>query len=193
MDSKSSTKSQINMSTFISVIFIVLVGMVGVIGLYEIGEEFIIERTANATIEAANQSNVSSTYTNKITSLEQEYKDFSLPYDLIFSAIILMAVIGLLVGSATSEPMSTTQFLFLITIGTFVLALVMTFVGQLVDWYLYDFFYAFFDGVKQDITILNWFFEYIEFIIMLLWVVGLLLNQVKLDFEKLSGQIKKQE
>lgn len=193
MYQKYSNKGMGFGGTILSIAMLLLVGMIGIIGFYEIGEEFILNNVANATLEAANQSNVSSMYTNKIKSFQTEYETFNFPYDLILSAILLTGIIGLFISAIKAQPMSHSNFLFSITIGTFLMALVVALFGYLIDWFLYDFFYVLFDGVRQDINIVEWFFKYLEFNVLALYVITLLLNQVEIDVSRFKGNGRVQE
>jgi len=177
-----------SISLILGFVALVLFAMLGTIGLYEIGEDFIIDRTANATIQAANQSNVSSFYINKIQEKQQEFSDTSLPFDLILAAMLLAGVVGVWVNSALSDPMEKPRFIFMITVGLFIVAVVLHFLGQAIDWWLYDFFYVLFDGVRQDNSIVNWFFTYFEFNVMIIYIVSLMLNQIEVDLSKVTGQ-----
>jgi hypothetical protein len=187
---KSNKKSAINklLVVVIGIPIIMAVSMLGLIGVFEIGEQFIIEDISNITQDVGQQANISPVYITKMQEAEQNYKDTEIPYDLYFLSIFILAFGSTVVLAFKSEKMPVLSFLGMTTIGFMILLLITFFLDQFMDYWVNDFFYFVFDDVNVETPFMDWFVENLSLISGVWFAILLFLLQLEIDVKKLISR-----
>lgn len=190
MDKKAISKF---LMIITAVPMIILAAMMGTIGLFEIGEEFIIDDISNVTQTIAQDTNVSSVYVTKMQEAESNYDNTKLPFDLLFAMIFLGAFVASVSIASKASPMPTYSFLGVVSIGLMFVLFVLTFLDQFISWFIDDFFYKLFNGATQNTPFLDWYLGNLSMINIVWLSILLFLNQVEIDITTIFKRNKKQD
>ena len=143
-------------------------------------------------LEVATEIGVSAESQTQLTNLSTQYLNNISYMDYIFGVFLFSIILSILVGASQAKTYGIVSFFGMLTIGNMFLILLISYATQVRGWFLNNIAYAIIN-TSVDMPILTFFINYSEYIVVILFIVALVVNQVDFETaqEKVGGLFQK--
>ena len=147
--------------------------------LTEVGEDVAINITHNVTKTLGIDSGFSTEMLDHIDNAQTKYAavNSALPIDLFFLVLIMSTFILTVLTAIQSRKSGVISFFGFLTVGSMIFLFVLTFVEQVRDWLMDNFYYNIFDLSSIATPIADYYLNNSVVISFLWFIVLILINQ----------------
>jgi len=168
-----------NIRTVIGVVLLfslaIFIFLFSTIGLQQIFSENIIDPVSDGLTPLVSAGTVTT-----IDSYTAWYDTTWFEYDLFFLLFVIVAMAGTILSAYKERKMGWASFFGYITIGSYIFLLALSFITNLTDWLILNFYYNMFDLSGLDTPIIDFFIDNIHIISFVWFLVIILVNQFDL-------------
>ena len=174
----------------VSVTILLLLLLFSIIGFHQIGGEYIIDSFMDASDTMADSGQLPAASNTTSYAIKATYDEIKWPFDLYFLAFFILGFMTTIFSAYKTRKMGYMSFFGMLTIGSMVFLVVISFLDQFSTWFLQDFFYKVFDAPALATPIMNYYFAHLGIISIIWFVVLLLVNQIDIKFNMGEGRVQ---
>ena len=159
--------------------------------IQQLGEEYVIDIVADTGRDISNTSISNPTPTvNTINTIQTDYNNFSLAYDLFFLFLWLLAISLSVQSVFKSQKQGIFSFFGFIFIGSIIILLLTSYLAAFTDWFMAEIFNRVFADVTLSTPIFNFYLSNLAIINFIWWCLLVGLSVIDRQFISRSGQVE---
>lgn len=158
---------------------IVLVLMFGIIFMKEAGDQYLGTPLKNIGENVLDNSNAPHEFSNTLDSIETNYNDLLLPYDIIFLIFWIFFSGSVFILAYQTSRLGIYHWVGMLFIGSLFFLLITGFVAQFTDWFITNFYNVLFSDVTLNTPIMDFYFSNMALINYLTFAICLFMNIIR--------------